>query len=219
MKNEMGSNAWRWWGAIALVILLILLWLFGFGPKNSCCVDTSMASAPPVAVTETPILADYKDGKLTLTGAVGSADFKQGLLDAAAKAVGAENVIDALTVKADAKENDLLLTGIVQTQADDKRILDAFKSTIGLESIENKIIIAAPATMPVTAITVVLYKKICCTFQSVAPNAFKIPVMRVLSRTKMIKQVIRLTMATTIMIPSNIFFIFPCRLSQSKILG
>ena len=75
------------------------------------------------------------------------------------------------------------------------------------------------ATIPVTAITEVLYKNICCTFQSLAPNAFKIPVILVLSNTKMIRQVMRFTTATIIIMINSIFFICPCRPSQSKILG
>ena len=147
MKNEIDSNAWRWWGAVVLVILLNLLWVFGHGPTNSCCASADLTPVPPVAMIETPILADYKEGKLTLTGEIGTLDFKQRLLDAAAKAVGVENVIDALTVNADAKENDVLLTGVVPTEADEDRIEGAFESVIGLEELDDEMTVAQVAAI------------------------------------------------------------------------
>ena len=149
MNNETDSNAWRWWGVITVVILLILLWLFGHGPSNTCCADNNVVTAP-VANTESPLLADYKDGKLTLTGTVASDEFKQTLLDAAAKSVGAENVIDALTVNADAKENDVLLLGAVPTDADKNRIHDAFEAVTGIEDLNDQMTVAQleAAVMP-----------------------------------------------------------------------
>ena len=52
-----------------------------------------------------------------------------------------------------------------------------------------------------------------------APNAFNMPVILVLSNTSMMRQVMRLTAATIIMIIKRIFLICPCRFSQSNILG
>ncbi len=52
-----------------------------------------------------------------------------------------------------------------------------------------------------------------------APNAFSTPIILVLSNTSIMRQVMRLTTATTIIIPSKILFIRPCRLSQSNIFA
>ncbi len=51
------------------------------------------------------------------------------------------------------------------------------------------------------------------------PSAFNMPIILVLSNTRMIRQVIRLSTATTVIITNTITMVVSCRFSQSNILG
>ena len=152
MKDTRGSNAWRFWGAIFLVLLLILLWLFGYGPSNTCCSDLNMSdlqAAAPATISETPITINFKDSRLTLSGEVGSDEaFKQSLLDAADKAVGVANVIDDITVNTDANEHDVVLTRVVPAEAEKENIDNAFEAIDAFGDVHNQLTVLA--VTPVT---------------------------------------------------------------------
>ena len=151
MNDTSGSNTWRFWGAVFLVILLVLLWLFGYGPSNTCCSDSKtpdLQAATPANISETPIIVNFKDSRLTLSGEVGSEAFKQNLLDAADKAVGPANVIDDITVNTDAKENDVVLTGVAPSEAEKENIDNAFEAIDALGDVDNQLTVLA--VTPVT---------------------------------------------------------------------
>jgi OmpA-OmpF porin, OOP family len=171
MSSTRSSNTWRLIGAILLLLLLIFLWMTGRGPSDGCCGDaavTQPAVAPPppvVAASPTPaptpapapiaakVNGLWENGKLTLTGEVGSDADKKRLVDAAFASYGAGNVIDQLTVKAGLTAlTGVTLTGTVPSDADKAARGDAAIKAFAPANVDNQLVVQAPApAAPVAA--------------------------------------------------------------------
>jgi outer membrane protein OmpA-like peptidoglycan-associated protein len=139
-STEHANASYHWWSrviAIVLAILLALLWWIGYGPSGAnrvgCCGYQAAAVATPVVSAAAAASAtaaavgaatvSFENGKVTINGTVGSDSEKQQLLAAAAKAYGAGNVIDAITItRGLAPLGGITLTGQVPSEA--KKLTD-----------------------------------------------------------------------------------------------
>ncbi len=111
-STENGTASYHWWSrviAIVLAILLVLLWWIGYGPAGAnrvgCCgyqapVAAVVAPAAVAAAAAGTASVSFENGKVTIKGEVGTDAEKAKLLADAAKAYGAGNIVDAVTVKA-----------------------------------------------------------------------------------------------------------------------
>lgn len=162
MSSPQPSNTWRVVGAIALVLLLIILWMMGRGPgQPGCCGDAVTTTAAPAAVpTPAPVVtpppasvvakvnAAWDGKKVTLTGEVATDAEKQRLVDSATASYGAGNVIDQLTVKAGlAALAGVTLTGIVPSDADKASRGDAAVKAFAPATVDNQLVVQAPAAL------------------------------------------------------------------------
>jgi OmpA-OmpF porin, OOP family len=171
MSSSQPSNTWRVIGAIALVLLLIILWMMDRGPgQPGCCGDavttTATTTAPAAAPTPAPVVtpppapapvaakvnAAWDGKKVTLTGEVATDADKQRLVDSATASYGAGNVIDQLTVKAGlAALAGVTLTGIVPSDADKASRGDAAVKAFTPAVVDNQLVVQAPAAPAVAA--------------------------------------------------------------------
>lgn len=108
MTSTNVSNGWRWIGLIVLLLILLILWLMGFGPSFSgstpgCC-GIPMASPEATAIPEIKPKSAVKlslqttAGKIMLGGEVPTEAEKLKLAQAATELFGAGNIVDRLTV-------------------------------------------------------------------------------------------------------------------------
>jgi OmpA-OmpF porin, OOP family len=110
MNTTNTSNGWRWLGLIILLLVLLALWLMGYGPGSQagCCgiplAEQTPVAPPPVTSIKSAVNIDLKaeNGKITLTGEVPTEAEHQSLVQAAKQNFGADNVLDRLTVNANA---------------------------------------------------------------------------------------------------------------------
>ena len=98
-----GYSRWTWIVAIVLVGVLALLWFAGRGPDGAaaCCGDAGApVASPATADTKEPgaFALRSQGGRIVLEGVVPDAVARQGVLEAAASAYGAGNVVDRLTM-------------------------------------------------------------------------------------------------------------------------
>jgi OmpA-OmpF porin, OOP family len=157
MSSSSSNQSWRWVGALLLILLLIVLWMMGMGPKQAgCCGDVAAVApvaAAPVAAPAAPALpaaaakvyAAWDNGKVTLRGEVASEAEKKKLLDAAAAAYGAGNVIDQLTVSANVGAlGSVTLTGTVPSDAEKTSRGEAAIKAFAPVSVDNQLAVLAP---------------------------------------------------------------------------
>jgi outer membrane protein OmpA-like peptidoglycan-associated protein len=146
------------WVALALALLLIVLWMMGRGPAAGACCNKLLPLPATAAITgkAAPTVAAALgaawggDGKLTLTGVVTSDAAKKAIVDAAIAKYGAGNVIDQLTIDDKAAATRVVLVGIVPSEAE-KAARGAWAATVygpGV-SIDNQLVVQAPATAAV----------------------------------------------------------------------
>lgn len=112
MTSSNVSNGWRWIGLIILLLVLLVLWLMGYGPSFSgstpgCCgipISTPAAVLPPAPEQKSAVNLSLQanNGKVTLKGELPSETEKQLAVQAATEIFGAGNFIDQLTVSAHA---------------------------------------------------------------------------------------------------------------------
>ncbi|MET0231651.1 MAG: hypothetical protein ABW186_12025, partial [Rhodanobacteraceae bacterium] len=107
-------SRWTWSTALLLVVALAILWATGHGPIGSCCGDGDTAAtstASPPALTPPPPMqstakapgtfAVHIDGdKRVIEGTVTDEQAKQRVLEAAAAAFAATEIVDRLAVDA-----------------------------------------------------------------------------------------------------------------------
>jgi OmpA-OmpF porin, OOP family len=158
MSSSSSNQSWRWIGALLLILLLIVLWMMGMGPKQAgCCGDVAAlapaaapvaaapVAAPASAVAAAKVYAAWDNGKVTLRGEVASEAEKKKLLDAAAAAYGAGNVIDQLTVSANVGAlGSVTLTGTVPSDAEKTSRGDAAIKAFAPASVDNQLAVLAP---------------------------------------------------------------------------
>ena len=152
-----GPRYARWTWSVALLLALLLLWMWFTGRNNasSCCDAVPVAAtpaapvvAPPAPITEPATLVTLWEGeKVTLEGIVGSDAAKKALVDAAIAKYGAANVTDKLTVNAKATGAlTVTLLGNVVSDAVKVERGDAAKAIYAGASIDNQLTVtAAPA--------------------------------------------------------------------------
>jgi outer membrane protein OmpA-like peptidoglycan-associated protein len=155
-SNEHSSARYHWWSrviAIALAILLILMWWMGYGPNGAnrvgCCgyqapVAAALPVAAPAAAAAGTASLAFENGKVTVKGEVGTDAEKQKLLADAASIYGAGNVIDAVTIKAGlAAIGAVTLTG--QVPSDAKKLADgaAALKAFAPAKVDNQLMVAA----------------------------------------------------------------------------
>ena len=149
---------WTWIVALLLALLLLWMWFTGKGPSSSCCGAAPVVAAPaaPMAapaapsapITEPATLVTLWDGdKVTLEGIVGSDAAKKTLVDAAIAKYGAANVTDKLTVNAKATGAlTVTLLGNVASDAVKATRGDVAKAIYAGATIDNQLTVtAAPA--------------------------------------------------------------------------
>lgn len=159
-STEHGNASYHWWSrviAIVLAILLALLWWIGYGPGGAnrvgCCGYQASAVATPVVSAAAAASAtaaavgaatfSFENGKVTIKGEVGSDSEKQKLLADAAKAYGAGNVIDAITItRGLAPLGGITLTGQVPSEA--KKLADGVAATTAFApaKVDNQLTVA-----------------------------------------------------------------------------
>jgi OmpA-OmpF porin, OOP family len=163
-NNDTRSTGYHWWSriiAIVLAIILAVMWFTGRGPFNTssanCCgasaaAPVAAAVAPAVvAAVAAPVVAGsvtalFENGKITLKGEVGTEAEKAKLLADAKAAYGADNVIDALTVKAGVGPlGAVTLTGQVPSEADKTARGDAASKLFAPAKVDNQLTVVAPA--------------------------------------------------------------------------
>jgi OmpA-OmpF porin, OOP family len=159
------------WVAITLAIILALLILMERGPFYSssngtdhlCCsgdnaglaaaktaltANTASLALTPTAAGFASLAFDSTTGKVTLSGEVGRELDKQTLLADAAKAYGANTVIDALTVKTGLTSlGAVTLTGNVPSETKKRTEGNLAKTLFAPATINNHLIVATPATV------------------------------------------------------------------------
>ena len=142
-------------GAIALIILLLLLWFIGRGPAaNGCCGDAAVAVAPPASSAsaasaaaampmpsdQTELNAQIAQGKLTLSGTVKNQATKAVMLAAAIAAIGEGNVNNQLNIDTGVNQ-PAWLAGVVENAAEPGDLFPWFKGRNdgGLVAIGDKV--------------------------------------------------------------------------------
>jgi OOP family OmpA-OmpF porin len=162
--TQSSGNGWRWMGAILLVLLLIVLWLAGYGPSASlargCCGATQQqvaaapaATAPVVApLAAATVQASIVGGKVTLRGQVDSDATKKQLLAQAEGAFGPGNVIDELTVGTGIGAlGSVTLLGQVGSDSEKTARGDAAARAFGASvKIDDQLMVQAPAVPSAT---------------------------------------------------------------------
>lgn len=160
MSSHQQSNTWRLVGAISMVLLLIILWLIGWGPSQAgCCGDglVKNAPAPAAAPVASPavaarLTAAWDGAKVTLSGEVATGAEKQRLVAASVAAFGAGNVVDALTVRAGlAALASITLTGVASSEAEKFARGAAAAKIFSPATIDNQLRVQASATADATA--------------------------------------------------------------------
>lgn len=159
--TQSSGNGWRWIGAILLVLLLIVLWLAGYGPGASlargCCgaAQEVVAAAPAPAATApvvaplaaATVQASIVGGKVTLRGQVDSDATKKQLLAQAEEAFGPGKIIDELTVGTGLGAlGSVTLLGQVGGDGEKTARGDAAARAFGASvKIDNQLTVQAPA--------------------------------------------------------------------------
>ncbi len=143
LRNGRSNEDWarydriKWIIAIILALLLLAMWLMGYGPGGKSCDTCRAGNAPvPAAAAVAPAAVapavvaqacnvglDVRGGKVSITGSVKDEATKKSLIDAATAAYGAGNVSDSLKLDGNVgacawagKANDLF--GWLKTKGD-----------------------------------------------------------------------------------------------------
>jgi OmpA-OmpF porin, OOP family len=153
-------------GAIALVVLLALLWLFGRGPLAGCCGGTPVAApavppavaapattasaAMPMLPDDTEVNATVTGGKLRLTGTVKNQATKAVLIGIATAAVGEANVSHLINIDTGVNQ-PAWLANVVENAGEPGELFPWFKARDdgGLVAIGNKVTLSG--TVPTEA--------------------------------------------------------------------
>ena len=164
MSNQLDwprYSRWTWALAIITAIVLIWMWMTGYGPavNGGCCTApvaaaTPAATAAAVAPVVTPSVrvmnkAVWDGNKVTFEGTVPSESARQMTIAAASARYGAVNVVDKLTTDANAiGPVTVVLVGTVASEAVKAARADEAAAYYAGATLNNQLMVAATAPAP-----------------------------------------------------------------------